>query len=150
MGENKEEDGASDDEDTDRDDLSLRKLVNLGKLYGTLMAKNGLSITSLKPLNLPHLKPKTKTFIEIMLVTVILESQKGSKEGRAEKALLNIVINADAVDGMVPDLQYFFRKVISRTELTANKAEKETVKWACKVVDDMLTRLMATTTLDED
>lgn len=150
MGENKEEDGASDDEDTDRDDLSLRKLVNLGKLYGTLMAKNGLSITSLKPLNLPHLKPKTKTFIEIMLVTVILESQKGSKEGRAEKALLNIVINADAVNGMVPDLQYFFRKVISRTELTANKAEKETVKWACKVVDDMLTRLMATTTLDED
>jgi nucleolar MIF4G domain-containing protein 1 len=145
-----EDDDASEDEDSQSVDTSLRRLVNLGKLYGTLIAKDGLSITSLKPLNFPYLKPKTKTFVEIMLVTVILESQKGSKERRDEKALLNIFINVDSATEMIAGLQYIMKKRISRTEITANKKEKETVKWACKLVMDMLQRLMATTTMDED
>jgi nucleolar MIF4G domain-containing protein 1 len=151
LGEKKEDDDASDDEDNTRDeDTSLRKLVNLGKLYGTLIAKDGLSITSLKPLNFAYLKPKTRTFIEILLVTVIVESQKGAKGGRDEKSLLSIFINTDTALGMVPGLQYFIKKVISKTDITANKAEKETVKWACKVVSGLLTRLMATTAFEED
>ena len=151
LGERKDEGGGSDDsEGTTNEDLSLRKLVNLGKLYGTLIAKDGLSITSLKPLNFPYLKTKTKTFIEIMLVTILLESQKGAKEGKGEKRLLNVFINADAALEMVPGLQYFFKKVISRTNITANKVEKETVWWACTVVGDMLARLMATRSMVED
>ncbi|PSN64257.1 hypothetical protein BS50DRAFT_622865 [Corynespora cassiicola Philippines] len=154
LGEKKEEGADSDDEDHSKEDMSLRRLVNLGKLYGTLIAKDGLSITSLKPLNFPYLQPKTKTLIEILLVTVILESQKGSKQAqkgaRSEKALLNIFINADSALEMVTGLQYFLKKVVSRTTITASKTEKDTVQWGCRVVRDMLTRLMATTTLDEE
>ena len=145
-----EDDDASEDEDSLAVDMSLRRLVNLGKLYGTLIARDGLSITSLKPLNFPYLKPKTKTLVEIMLVTVILESQKGSKGTRDEKALLNIFINVDSATEMITGLQYFMKKRISKTEITANKKEKETVKWACKLVMDMLQRLMATTTMEDD
>jgi nucleolar MIF4G domain-containing protein 1 len=150
IGEKDEEDESEGEDNINDKNMSLRTLVNLGKMYGTLIAQDGLSITSLKPLNFPYLKPKTKTFVEIMLVTVILESQKGSKDGRNERGLLNIFINADSALDMVPGLQYFFKKVLTRTDITAKKQEKEQVRWACKVVGDMLTRLMATSAVEED
>jgi nucleolar MIF4G domain-containing protein 1 len=145
-----EDDDASEDEDSQTADTSLRRLVNLGKLYGTLIAKDGLPITSLKHLNFPYLKSKTKTFVEIMLVTVILETQKGLKAGRDEKKLLNVFINVDRATEMITGLQYFVKKRLSKTEITATKKEKETVKWACKLVMDMLQRLMASATMEED
>jgi nucleolar MIF4G domain-containing protein 1 len=157
LGENKDDDEDSDDEDEDNDeesknDLSLRRLVNLGKLYGTLIAKDGLSITSLKPLNFPYIKPKTQRLVEIMLVTTMLESQKKTKEktSRDEKALLSIFINVDAAPEMVAGLQFFMKRVISKTAITANKKEKEMVKWGCRCVLDMLERLMATTAMEDD
>lgn len=149
LGERKTDD-ASEDEDEDTEAaISLRRVVNLGKFYGTLIAKDSLQITSLKVFNFPYLRLKTKTLVEVMLVTVILESQKGAKGGAKEKALLNIFVNVDAATEMIAGLQYFLKKVVSRTDITANKTEKETVRWACKVVLDMLARLMATTTREE-
>lgn len=160
LGEKRDdENDSSEDEDQSHEpagDLSLRKLVNLGKLYGTLMVKDALSITTLKPLNFPYLKAKTKRLVEIMLVTAILESQKKAKEKRDrekkhdEKAVLNIFINVDGATEMIAGLQYFMKKVIGKTEITANKREKDTVRWACKAVTDMLERMLASTTLDED
>jgi nucleolar MIF4G domain-containing protein 1 len=151
LGEKREDEEDSEDEDEEnKNDVSLRRLVNLGKLYGTLIARNGLPITSLKTLNFPYLQPKTKTLIEILLVTTILESQKGADESRNEKGLLNIFINADTAPEMITALQYFLKKVVSKTDLAADKAEKDTVKWACKSVVAMLSRVMASTTLDEE
>lgn len=153
LGEKGADDGGSDDDDEDDSgdvDLSLRKLVNLGKLYGTLIANDCLSIACLKPLSFQYLKPKTKTFVEIMLFTVIMESQKGAKGGRDQKKLLNIFVNADTAPEMIAGLQYFLKKVVRKTKLTADKAEKETVQWACQEVAKMLTRLMSTMSVDED
>lgn len=151
LGEGKDEDDdASDDEDNAGSEMSLRRIVTLGKLYGTLIANGDLSIISLKTLNFPYLKTKTKTLIEVLLVTIMTESQKRHKEQRDEKALLNIFINVDSATEMIGGLQYFLKKVVSRTDITVNKKEKETVKWACKTVMGMLERLMATTTLEDD
>jgi nucleolar MIF4G domain-containing protein 1 len=151
LGEKKEGEDESEDEDEEsKNDVSLRRLVNLGKLYGTLIARNGLSVTSLKTLNFPHLQPKTKTLTEILLVTTILESQKGAEEGRNEKGLLNVFINADTAPEMITGLQYFLKKVVNKTDLAADEAEKELIKWACKSVVAMLSRVMATTTLEEE
>jgi nucleolar MIF4G domain-containing protein 1 len=151
LGEKNDEVASDDEQEEDaHEDTSLRRLVNLGKLYGTLIAREGLSITSLKPLDFPYLKAKTKTFIEILLVTVILESQKGAEEGRKEKRLLEIFINADVAPDMVPGLQYFLQKVVSKTKIIANSTEKDTVKWACKTVGSMFTRLMETLRVDEE
>ncbi|KAK7180186.1 hypothetical protein DPSP01_012056 [Paraphaeosphaeria sporulosa] len=150
LGEKKHDDDASDDEDDLESDMSLRRVVTLGKLYGTLIANGDLSIVGLKTLNFPYLKPKTKTMVEVMLVTIIVESQKSHKDKRSEKALLNVFINLDAVPEMITGVQYFVKKVVSKTEITANSKEKDTVKWACKVIMGLLERLMASTTLDED
>jgi nucleolar MIF4G domain-containing protein 1 len=152
LGERKDEDDgdSEDEEDTGDKDLSLRKLVNLGKLYGNLIATGGLSIACLKALSFQYLKPKTKSFIEIMLVTVILDSQKKAKDGRNEKGLLEIFVNVDTAPEMIAGMQFFLKKVVRKTDLTANKSEKETVQWACKAIDGMLTRLLATVPVDDE
>ena len=131
LGEN--QDGGEDSEEEqeeDAKDVSLRKLVNQGKLYGTLIAKRVLSMTCLKNLNFPYLQPRTKTFVEVLLVTVILETQRGSKETRKETPLLQTFVEVDQAPEMVAGLQFFLKKVVSKTEIV-EKAEKETVRWAC-------------------
>ena len=149
LGESQDGGADSDDEADDSKDVSLRKLVNQGKLYGTLMAKRVLPITCLKNLNFPYLQPKTKTFVEIMLVTAILETQKGAKGDKKETALLQTFVEVDQAPEMVAGLQFFLKKVVSKTDIV-DKAEKETVKWGCKAVIGVINRILATTTLEED
>lgn len=149
LGENQDGGADSDDEADDSNGVSLRKLVNQGKLYGTLMAKRVLSITCLKNLNFPYLQPKTKTFVEIMLVTAILETQKGTKDDKKETALLQTFVEVDQAPEMVAGLQFFLKKVVSKTDIV-EKSEKETVKWGCKAAISVLNRILATMTLEED
>ena len=149
LGENQDGGADSDEEVDDSKDVSLRKLVNQGKLYGTLIAKRVLSITCLKNLNFPYLQAKTKTFVEIMLVTVILETQKGAKGEKKETALLQTFVEVDQAPEMVAGLQFFLKKVVSKTDIV-EQSEKETVKWGCKAVISVLNRILATTTLEED
>jgi nucleolar MIF4G domain-containing protein 1 len=147
------QDGAEesdDDEDsTAGDNQSLRKMVNQGKLYGTLIGRKALPITSLKNLNFPYLQPKTKTFVEVLLVTTILESQKGSKDKRNNKALLEVFVEVDQAPEMIAGLQYFMKKAVAKSDIV-EKGEKETLSWGCQAVMDMLTRVLATTTMEED
>ncbi|KAJ4411803.1 hypothetical protein N0V91_000938 [Didymella pomorum] len=149
LGENQDGGADSDDEAEDSKAVSLRKLVNQGKLYGTLIAKRVLSITCLKNLNFPYLQPKTKTFVEIMLVTAILETQKGAKDEKKETSLLQTFVEVDQAPEMVAGLQFFLKKVVSKTDIV-EKSEKDTVKWGCKAVISVLNRILATTTLEED
>ncbi|KAH7409958.1 hypothetical protein DE146DRAFT_686152 [Phaeosphaeria sp. MPI-PUGE-AT-0046c] len=148
------QDGAEESGDEDEDSSagksqSLRKLVNQGKLYGTLIGRKAISITSLKNLNFPYLQPKTKTFIEVLLVTTILESQKGSKDKRNNKALLEVFVEVDQAPEMIAGLQYFLKKVVNKSLIVEN-GERETLLWGTKAVMDMLTRVLATTTMEED
>jgi nucleolar MIF4G domain-containing protein 1 len=148
------QDGADDSDDDDDEaggDTSLRKLVNQGKLYGTLIGRKALPITTLKNLNFPYLQPKTRTFIEVLLVTTILESLKASKskDKRDERAVREVFVEVDQAPEMIAGLQFFLKKAVSKTEIV-EKAEKETVRWACKSIMDMLTRVLATTTLTEE
>lgn len=39
---------------------------------------------------------------------------------------------------MAKGLQYFLRKVVSKTDIAGTEADKETVKWGCKVARDAL------------
>lgn len=144
-------DESDEEEDEASSDTSLRKLVNQGKLYGTLIGRKAMPITSLKNLNFPYLQPKTKTFVEVLLVTTILESLKASKskDKRDERAVREVFVEVDQAPEMIAGLQFFLKKTVAKTEIV-DKAEKETVRWACKSVMDMLTKILATTTMQED
>ncbi|KAL2358413.1 hypothetical protein BJ546DRAFT_1023096 [Cryomyces antarcticus] len=116
--------------------MGTRQLVNLARMFGTLIADGGLSITVLKTLNFAYLQPKTKTFMEVLFVTVILQTQKQSTGGRSERALLDVVMNVKDAPAMARGLQYFLKKVVSKADVAGSKAERETVRWGCRVATD--------------
>jgi nucleolar MIF4G domain-containing protein 1 len=89
-------------------------------------------------LNFTYLQAKTRTFLEVLLTTIILRSQKRSPDDFNEKSLLGVFGKVAEAPQMARGLQYFVKKVVSRAEITINKSERETVQFGCRVLDDFL------------
>lgn len=132
-----EEDGA-DDEHDDETEMDTRHVVNLAKMFGELLVEGGIGLSALKNLNLSYLQPKTKIFIEVFLITVLLESQRESKDKRDAQAVSKIMSRVKDTPGLVVGLLYFLKKVVRKTDIAGGKEEKKTVKWAVGVVCDTL------------
>jgi nucleolar MIF4G domain-containing protein 1 len=142
MGESDDVDDVP-EEDEDEDSLDMRHIVNLAKMFGTLIAEGGLGLGVFKNLNFNYLQPRTKTFLEIIFITIFLQSQKQSKVKRDEQAVVNVFAKAKDTPSVVRGLQYFLKKTVSKTDIAGGKDEKATVKWACKVAGDTLEALIA-------
>jgi nucleolar MIF4G domain-containing protein 1 len=138
MGEsNNEDDAVQDDEDI----LETRQIVNLAKMFGALLVEGGLGLGVLKNLNLSYLQTKTKTFMEVLFITVLLQSQRQAESKRDEQAVVNIFTKAKDIPQLVIGLRYFLRKIVSKTDIAGGKEERTTVKWACKIAGDTLEAL---------
>ncbi|KAG9249151.1 hypothetical protein BJ878DRAFT_431771 [Calycina marina] len=133
------EDGPDED---DENALDTRHLVNLAKMFGTLIVEGGLGISVLKNLNLGFLQPKTKIFMEVLLISVLLQSQRQSDTKRDEVAVVNVMLRVKDTPQLITGLQYFIKKVIGRTDIAGGKEEKATIKWACKVCLETLQALV--------
>lgn len=141
MGETDEE-GAPAQHDEDDDALDMRHIVNIAKMYGTLVVEGGLGLKVLKNLNMTYLQPKTKIFVEVLLITILLHTQRQAKGTRDEKAIENVFLKVKEAPQLIMQLQYFLKKVVAKTDIAGGKQEKETVKWACKVAGKTLEALM--------
>lgn len=130
MGEGDDENEGPDEEDDDQ--LTMRYIVNLAKMYAHLIANGCLTISILKNLNLTYLQSKTKTFVEVLFISMFLQSQKDASKDRDENAIVNLMLRVKDAPQMAAGLQYFLKKVVSKTDIAGGKAEKATVKWACK------------------
>jgi nucleolar MIF4G domain-containing protein 1 len=139
MGENNGED---DDVDDDEESLTMRHVVNLAKMYGSLIADGGLTLTVLKNLNLTYLQPKTKVFLEVLFITMFLEAQKKGDGEQDETPVVNLILRVKDAPLMATGLQYFIKKVIRKTDIAGGKKEKATVKWASQVALDALQGLL--------
>lgn len=142
MGENDEDDDGPEEEEDDDNSLNTRHLVNLAKMFGTLIVDGGLGIGVLKNLNLGFLQPKTKIFMEVLLISVLLQSQKQSDTKRDEIAVVNVMLRIKDTPQLITGLQYFLKKVVRKTDIAGGKEEKLTVKWACKVALETLQGLV--------
>ena len=56
---------------------------------------------------------------------------------------MNIFLKLKTVPEMVRGLQYFMKKVVSRTDVAGSKMDAATVKWGCKVAGETLGALVA-------
>lgn len=138
-----------DDEDSEGK-LNTSAIVNLAKMYGTLVADSGLTLGILKTLNFAYLQTRTSTFVELLLVTVILQTQQknwkqkkapkkiqhdneGSEEQRDEKPLASVFLRCSETPQVVKGLIFFLRKKVSKTDIVTSTKDKKTVHWGCKV-----------------
>jgi nucleolar MIF4G domain-containing protein 1 len=62
---------------------------------------------------------------------------------------LEVFVEVDQAPEMIAGLQYFLKKAVLKTDIV-EKVDRKTVLWGCNAVMDMLTRVLATTTMDED
>jgi len=136
MGEG--DDDPAEDENEDEGRLGLRSLVNLAKMFGTIVAEDGLGLGVLKNLNLAYLPPKIQVFVEILLITVILELEKGAVDQRNEKVLVDTFLKSKEMSEMAAGLRYFLKKVVSTSDIAGSKQDRETVRWGCRVASDAL------------
>ena len=137
------ENGLDGGEDDGQSGLELRSVLNLARMFGTLIAEDGLSLRVLKNLSLTYLPGSLHHFVELLLITIILHSQNESKSSRDEKSLIKVFLKPKEMPDMAQGLQYFLRKVVSKTDIVNNKADLDTVKWGCRVARDALKAIAA-------
>lgn len=136
------EQGANEDdmEVEPEEQMDTSKVVNMAKLYGTLIADGGLSIAALKTLNFTYMQPKTTTFSEVLLTTIFLQAHKkanlrGDKAASKiafEKLVKDAFVQAGSRPEMVQSLRYFLETTIASAELANGKTERKAVKNGCE------------------
>lgn len=140
MGERADEDeSGGEDDDDEATEMGTRKIVNLARLFADLVTEGGLPITVLKNLNFAFLQPKTTTFAEVLLTTIILNSLKQAKKSKWELSLHDIFVKAQDIPEMVQGLRYFVESVIAKAEIANGKSERESVRKGCKIIIKALT-----------
>lgn len=79
---------------------------------------------------------------------MILNSQGGSTEDdkdktreKDEQAIVELILGCKDTPGLAAGLQYFMKKVVSKTDVAGTKVDCETVKWGCKVAQSALRAL---------
>ncbi|KAL8695250.1 MAG: hypothetical protein Q9218_000288 [Villophora microphyllina] len=122
----------------EEDKPGMRTIVNLAKMFGTLIADGGLTLNTLKILNFAYLQPMSSIFVELTLITTILSSQKGSSGSRHEEKIIEIFAQVGSNPEMAESLLCFLKRTVSKSEVVGTQTDKETVKWACRVARDTL------------
>jgi nucleolar MIF4G domain-containing protein 1 len=141
LGEANENGNVLEDND-DEEILDIRQLVNHAKMFGVLIVEDGISLSVLKNLNLRYLQLKTKMFVEVLLVTVLLHTQLQSQNRRDEQALMRVFSKVKNTPSMIRGLQYFLKRVVAKTDIAGGEAEAATVRWACKVAASILDSIL--------
>ena len=137
------EQGANEDDDEvePEEQIGTSKIVNMAKLYGSLIADGGLSIAALKSLNFTYMQPKTTTFSEVLITTIFLQAHKKATARNNDKAASKVAfekivkdafIQAGSRPEMVQSLRYFLESTIARAELANGKTERKAVKNGCE------------------
>jgi nucleolar MIF4G domain-containing protein 1 len=129
------EEGFGEDEVEDEDEdeaMDMRRIVNTAKMFGALVAGSSLGVIVLKRLNLLYLQKKTRDFVEVMLVNVLLECQANE---RPEAAIAKVFGGVEAAPELAMGLQYFLRKVVRKSDLAGGKKNAKMLKEGCKMAE---------------
>ena len=79
--------------------------------------------------------------MEILIITTILHSQRGSDRSRNEKLLLDIFLKPKETPEMASGLRYFLKKVVSKTDVAGSKVDQAVIKRACLMASDALSTM---------
>ena len=128
----------------------LKEVVNLAKMYGQLIADGTVTLGILKTLNLVYLKDQAKMFVEVLLITIITRCQSAASNSSDQQPLLTVFSKARENQTLAKGLQYFIRKILSKSGLAPTKKAAGTVRSACsQIVQILETTDMNTNDLDE-
>lgn len=112
---------------------NVRKIINLGKFFGTLLGMQVLPITVLKTLTFSRLQGLTKRFLEIVFTEMILTvSRNVKKTAEAEQKITEIFRRVKTFDetqkgsALKDGIDWFLRKQVAKTSVVSGR-DKELV-----------------------
>lgn len=120
------------EEEEEDEAMDMRRIVNTAKLFGALVSGSSLGVAMLKRLNLLYLQKKTRDFVEIMLVNVLLECQANE---RPEETIAKVFGGVEGSPDLARGLQYFLKKVVRKSDLAGGKKNAKLLKEGCKMAE---------------
>ncbi|KAF9414064.1 suppressor of glycerol defect [Podila epigama] len=124
--------------------VALRRIVNLSKMYSFLITSQDLSLVMLKTVTFTSLPSQPTLFFQLLMTNIILSSQpQGQKESKEKpkrnaQALADIFIRAAVNPTLAQGIIFFLQAFVKKGQVCQNEREKETVKWACTTVREVL------------
>ncbi|PUU76417.1 hypothetical protein B9Z19DRAFT_256614 [Tuber borchii] len=127
--------------------LDIRKILNLSRMYGTLVAQDALGLDILKILDIAYLQSKTKIFLELMFITVILQTL-GQEDG-TEEGLKRVFVKIKENPMLVRGVLFFLKKHVKGTDVVTNKVEAAVIAQGVRFSSRLLESFIAKETLGE-
>ncbi|PWW79344.1 hypothetical protein C7212DRAFT_340240 [Tuber magnatum] len=127
--------------------LDIRKILNLSRMYGTLVAQDALGLDILKILDIAYLQDKTKTFLELMFVTAFLQTL--GQESGTEESLKRVLVKIKENPALVRGVLFFLKKHVKGTDVVTDKAEEAAVARGVRFSSRLLESFVAKETLGE-
>lgn len=156
-------DGAmDDDDDTDvfsgfdddmEDDEKLKKILNLGRLFGFLMAEGSLALHLLRTVNFVTASNDTKLFMEILLITFVdnvarksqvnaigmgIGIQKGHNIKFDDRVLIERILKAKEQPALLRGIQWFIDKRLRQSDFIFGKKQRKRVNWGINAMNDII------------
>jgi nucleolar MIF4G domain-containing protein 1 len=126
----------------------MRKILNLSRMYGTLIAEGVLGLDILKILDMAYLQTKTKTFLELLFITIFLQTL-GQEPATNEKALARVFLRIRENAKLVKGALFFLRRHVKGTDVMEGKAKAAIVSRGIRRSCDLLETFIAKDTLGE-
>ncbi|CAG8801846.1 12142_t:CDS:2, partial [Racocetra persica] len=117
-------------ENNSSEKISLRRIVNLAKLFAWLIVNGGLSIIILKTVTFTKLQSQSRLFFQLLFSNIILIQ---NANGRKPKLLAKIFINAVHNPILAQEMMFFLHHFVKTGDILKEE-EKETVEWGCDIV----------------
>jgi nucleolar MIF4G domain-containing protein 1 len=134
--------------------VALRRIVNLSKMYAFLITSQDLSLVMLKTVTFTSLPTQPTLFFQLLMTNIILSSQPqihsphqqkqnttGAPKERPKtnaQALADIFIRAAVNPTLAQGIIFFLQAFVKKGQVCQSEREKETVKWGCSTVREVL------------
>ncbi|EME80944.1 transcription factor HOG pathway [Pseudocercospora fijiensis CIRAD86] len=132
-----EDSAVEEDDDRPADELSVRQVYNIAKLYATLISEGLLRISILKPMRFATLQPKSQIFAEVLITTLFVLLRKRAGKEKFGSSVEQAFGDAHYVQGLVKGLAYFVETVMPGSEVPTKK-EKKVVDAGCEYASSAL------------
>lgn len=78
--------------------------------------------------------------MELLLISILVQSQVG-KSALDEKPVRDAFVHLVAAPEVAAWVQHFMHTVVRRTDVAGSSQDRATVRWGCKVAEDVLRKL---------
>lgn len=82
--------------------------------------------------------------MELLLITILVESQSGEKTSQSEETIMGIFLKLRDTPGLIQGFQFFVKKVLKKTDVAGSNEDLQRVRRGCRIIEDTLKALAST------